>query len=525
MLDTTNKNNFIFEYEGIIINVLGGLNDDKLDSLVVTIKVRKKEMYRNYRHNINLYNANQVEKVITAISQYLEISHVLLRKAVIELTEQLETYRFENQSQDETDEGYILSDDDSEVATKFLKSTDLLDRTNNLIGRSGIVGEEINRLLMYLIFTSRKTDNPLHCISFGSSGMGKTHLQNKVSDLIPFEDRVEITQLSANAFYYFKQYELKNKLVLIEDMDGAEDGLLPLRELQTKKRISKSVVQKGIGGRGRTYNQVVEGPVCVAGCTTKESMYEDNSNRSFLLYIDESPEQDERIMDHQRKHYAGKIDVDEQMQSSKTLRDVQRVLKPIKVVNPYAEYLKLPSTVFKPRRTNIHYLQLIEVITFYHQLQRETKYDQTTGEAYIETHLEDIRWANKLIKDVLLRKSDRLNRVTRDYFESLTKYLNDKHTTVYNNREVRQELRINEATLRRYHKLLESEGYIQRRTDIQGGPHHYEVLEVNEFQDLEETIEKALQLCIDHVTSSEGRHCQNDEVKSLKNKTSTSTRH
>ncbi|MGV6831063.1 MAG: hypothetical protein ACWA5P_05835 [bacterium] len=525
MINTENSNNFIFEYDDVIINILGGLNDDKMDSLVVTVKVHKKDFYRNYRHNVNLYNANQVEKLITAISEHLEISSILLRKAFIELTEQLETYRFENQNQDDTEQAYVLNDKDSDEATEFLRSPNLMEQTNNLIGRSGIVGEIINRLLMYLIFTSRLTDNPLHCISFGSSGMGKTHLQNKVANLIPIEDRVEMTQLSANAFYYFKQYELVNKVVLIEDMDGAEDGLLPLRELQTKKRISKSVVQKGIGGRGRTYNQMVEGPVCVAGCTTKESIYEDNSNRSFLLYIDESPEQDERIMEYQRMHYAGKVDVDDQLNSARLLKNVQRLLKPIKVVNPFAEYLKLPKTVFKPRRTNIHYLQLIEVITFYHQMQRETKYDQTTGEAYIETDLEDIRWANKLIKDVLLRKSDRLNRVTRDYFEKLTKYLNDKGTNIYNNREVRRELRINEATLRRYHKSLLSEGHIQRRNDIKGDSHHFEVLEVNEFKDLEETIEKALQLCIDLVTSSEGRQSENDEAKPLKNNTSTSTRH
>ena len=34
------------------------------------------------------------------------------------------------------------------------------------------------------------------------------------------------------------------------------------------------------------------------------------------------------------------------------LKNVQRVLKPIKVINPFAEYLELPQSVFKPRRTN-----------------------------------------------------------------------------------------------------------------------------------------------------------------------------
>lgn len=519
MLNTDNKNNFIFEYEDIVIAMPGGLNDDKLDSLRVTVKVNKRDSYRNYRHTINLYNATQIEKLIARISEHLEISGITLRRAFIELTELLEQYRFDNQQHDdETDSSYVLTTEDLNEAQEFLKSSDLLDKTNNLIGCSGIVGEDINRLLMYLIFTSRKTTDPLHCISFGSSAAGKTFLQSKIGNLIPNEDKVEITQLSANAFYYFKQYELKNKLVLIEDMDGVDEGLLPLRELQTKKRISKSVVQKSIGGLGRTYNQVVEGPVCVAGCTTKESMYEDNSNRSFLLYIDESIEQDERIMNYQRMQYAGKIDIDYEIKSAKLLRNVQRLLKPIKVINPYAEYLVLPKTVFKPRRTNIHYLQLIEVITFYHQLQREEKFDEVSGEAYIETTLEDIQWANKLIKSVLLRKSDRLNGVTRAYFENLTKYLNSKNTKVYNNQEIRREFRIDETTLRRYHKMLLSEGYIKKRNDIKGDSFHYEIQDVNEFQDLENTIDKALKMCIDLVTSSKVRHSQSDEVKSLNNK-------
>jgi len=345
-------------------------------------------------------------------------------------------------------------------------------------------------------------DNPLHCISFGSSGAGKTHLQSKVAELIPDEEKVEITQLSANAFYYFNQYELRNKLLLIEDLDGAKDGLLPLRELQTKNRITKSVVRKGVGGTGRTYNQVVEGPVCVSGCTTKESVYEDNSNRSFLLYIDESQEQDDRIMKYQRMRYAGKTDIDYEIKSAKLLQNVQRLLKPIKVINPYAEYLELPRTVFKPR-TNIHYLQLIEVITFYHQFQRKEQINEETGETYIETTLEDIKLANTLIKDVLLRKSDRLNGVTRGYFEKVTNYLLSKNSKTYTNQQVRREFRINEATQRRYHKLLEQEGFIKLISKDRNTSYEYELLEVDEFKGLESTIEKALKLCLESITSSQ----------------------
>lgn len=41
---------------------------------------------------------------------------------------------------------------------------------------------------MYLVFTSRKREEPLHVISLGSSGTGKTHLQSGVGELMPVED-------------------------------------------------------------------------------------------------------------------------------------------------------------------------------------------------------------------------------------------------------------------------------------------------------------------------------------------------
>ncbi|WP_207513115.1 hypothetical protein [Longitalea luteola] len=134
-----------------------------------------------------------------------------------------------------------LTDAERKEAEQFLRQPDLLQRTNDLIGQSGVIGEEQNRLLMYLVFTSREREEPLHVISLGSSGTGKTHLQEKVGELMPAEDVIQITSLSENAFYYFGKQELKHKLVMIEDLDGEGDVLYPLCELQSKKVITKII--------------------------------------------------------------------------------------------------------------------------------------------------------------------------------------------------------------------------------------------------------------------------------------------
>jgi len=502
MLDTSNPNNYNYNTKHLEIHILGGLKTNKLESLRITLSIQKPKQYDIVRQSIDLYNDNQIEKLVRKIAERLEIGTSVVRRTLQELTKELENYRFLLVEKEQ--EAYRpfykeLSATEEKEAVKYLKQKDLLKLTNNDIGKSGVIGEEINRLLMYLIFTSRKTNNPLHCISLGSSGVGKTHLQSKVSELFPQEDKVEITVLSANAFYYFNRTELQHKLILIEDLDGAESVLYPLRELQTKKRITKTVVYKDAKGDTKTIHLTVEGPVSVAGCTTQESIYEDNSNRSFLLYIDESPEQDKRIMDYQRLIIsAGKIDTDAEQAMRELLKNVQRILKPIKVINPFAEYLELPQSVFKPRRTNSHYLQFIEVVTFYCQWQRQKKYDENTGEEYIETTIEDIKEANKLIIEVLLRKSDTLTGACRNHLENLKSYLKKNNQTTFTNAEIRRNLRIKESTLRWYHKQLLAENYIQR-VKIKSKSYCFEIVDTDEYTNLKEQINKALQDCIDQI--------------------------
>lgn len=505
MLNTSNPNNYSYQTKHLDIHILGGLKVNKLESLRVTIAINKIDNHNILRHSIDLYNDNQVEKFVRKIAERLEIGTSITRRTLQDLTKELENYRFlllEKEAEQHKPYFKELTTTEEKEAIKFLKRKDLLKKTNEFIGKSGVIGEEVNRLLMYLIFTSRKTNNPLHCISLGSSGVGKTHLQSKVSELIPQEDKVEITVLSANAFYYFNRTELQHKLILIEDLDGAESVLYPLRELQTKKRITKTVVHKDTKGTTRTIHLTVEGPVSVAGCTTQESVYEDNSNRSFLLYIDESEAQDQKIMSYQRRASAGKLNEQSEIKSRELLQNVQRVLKPVKVVNPYAEFLELPQSVFKPRRTNSHYLQFIEAITFYKQYQRERKADEQTGEMYIETTIEDMEEANQLIIEVLLRKSDTINGATRNYLESLKSYLNTENQTTFTALEIRRRLKVKKTTQWRYHQQLIDNYYIKKVKKKGENLNRYEVTNPNEYKELEETISKSLQDCITKISCS-----------------------
>ncbi|MBL7111796.1 MAG: toprim domain-containing protein [Bacteroidales bacterium] len=498
IFNTRNPEFITFTTGDLKMVILGGVNLQQLDRLRLTIKISRSDMtdpLHSIRHTLDLYHSDYLEKFIQKASEQLEASSNTIRRALAELTERIEQYRISRieSLKEEKPQSRQLTEQRKVKAISYLKSDNLMERTGRDISGTGIVGEKNNSLLMYLVFTSRLRDQPLHVISLGSSGTGKTYLQEKIAELIPEQDKLEITILSENAFYYFDRKELKNKLVLIEDMDGAEQVLYPLRELQTKRKISKTIPIKDSKGNLKTITLRVEGPICLAGTTTRERLYEDNANRSLLIYLDGSREHKEQIMEYQRKLSAGRIDTRKENELKELFKDMQTLLKPIPVRNTYAEYLKLPEYVFKPLRTNAHYLAVIETITFYHQWQREVKTDPESGERYIETSLEDIRWANHLLRDVLLAKSDELSKAERSFFESLKKWLVANSKENFYAKQVREAFRMHPSKVKRYLYSLTTYGLVK----ITGGNRfktgfEYEVAAMDEYHNLESSVSSVL---------------------------------
>jgi hypothetical protein len=510
-LNISNPEYILYQYEQIHFEILGGIKMDVLNTMRATVKI--KHYNAEQRHTLDLYNNNALQRLLKTTAEHLELGIQYLQKALAALINELESYRLleiERQKK-ETIKSKQLTEQEVNEAKTFLTTgsapsplgragVGLLNSTSDLLGKSGIVGEDINRIIMYLIFTTRKLNTPLHIISLAASGTGKSYLQEKVSQCMPDEDKKEITSLSPNSFYYQGQLDLKHKLILLEDLTGAESSMYPIRELQSKKYIIKEVSHKNSKGDTITITKKVEGPVCIAACTTDEQIYEDNANRSFLIYLDDSAEQDEKIMDYQRKSYAGKIDKDQEHQAKQLLQNVQRVLKPVTIINPYAEHLQLPNEVFKKRRTNAHYLQFIEAITFYKQYQKQWV-DLSTGECLpcgevggaIHTDIEDIQEANELIKHILLRKSDELNGATRHYLELLKSYLKDKEQLEFKTKEVRAYYKLNYNSQKMYMLALIQNGYIKKNTGNKKQGFTYSITNINEYKVLEAQIEKILE--------------------------------
>jgi DNA primase len=497
-LNTSNADYISFVYENLLFSIIGGIALYPLDKLKITLKIQiaksQNPLHSIRQSNLDLYSEEQLQRFIKTASEKLEVGTKQLNYAIAELISLLEDYRNAKieEQKPKTEKPKVLTEFRKQELQKLLQSKNLYKKINELIGKTGVIGEAKNRLIMWTVFTSRLTDNPLHIICLGASGTGKTYLQERVSELIPKQHKVSFTASTENALYYVGKTDLKNKLILIEDMDGANSVLYVLRELQSKGYVSKIVPMKDSKGNMKTILLEVEGPICLSGTTTKERIYEDNANRCLLIYLDNSEAQQQGIMQYQRLLSAGKINKAEEESTKDLMQDLQLMFRKLNVVNPFADKLIIPESVFKPLRTNAHYLQFIEAITFIHQYQRPIQKDNQ-GNPFIETTLEDIELANELLKEVLLAKSDELTKACRDFLETLKALLIKEKKQSFFRSEIRTLLKINPHNLNHYLKTLHFYGYVKSigGNKYKGG-YEYEITDKDEYNQLQNSIETAL---------------------------------
>ena len=493
VFDTRNPQRILYR-EGILnFTIWGGVEKENIHRLKVNLLLQiEGDDYRYYQDDVNLYSNGQLQRYIRGATQELEVSTTLVKNTIRKLQLRLESYRLgllEQERKAQEPKTYRMSRQEETKAQSFLESRNLIKNTMDFIEKSGLVGEKRNGLLLFFLYLSRMFSEPLHAIIFGHSGSGKTYLQTKISECLPEESVRTITSLTENTLYYSERDFWKHKVLLIEDLEGVYQAFLPLREFMSKQSITKLTTDKDIKGNNVQKVLVVEGPVCVSGATTNTQIYEDNANRSFLLHVDEGPDHAREVMDYQRRQQAGLIDLAAQEDHRRLLKNAQRLLRPVRVINPYATQLDIPQCVFKKLRTNMHYLRLIEIITFYNQKQREWKKDKN-GIPFIETIPDDIAWANDLIKDSFLRKSDELSGQVRQFFESLKRFASEKSPSegIYA-KHIRQKLKLHPMKVNRYLRELEQRGYIKQAGGNRKTGYEYEITAWDEYEKLKSGID------------------------------------
>ena len=199
---------------------------------------------------------------------------------------------------------------------------------------------------------------------------------------------------------------------------GAEKVSYALRLLQSEGELTIASTGKDPAtGKMVTQEYHVEGPVMIFLTTTAIDLDEELQNCCLTLAVDESTAQTERIhqIQRERRTLAGLIAKEERQALLKNLRNAQRLLAPLPVVNPFAPALTFATTRTRNRRDHEKYLTLIDAIALLHQHQRSRGQHAVHGRVveYIQVTLDDIALANQLAPEVLGRSLDELPPQTR----------------------------------------------------------------------------------------------------------------
>ena len=276
-INTSNPEQLIYETAELKITVWGGIEQENLSRLKVSLHIQSKaNKYRSFRDDVNLYSYSSSQKLIKSIAKTLELSTTLVNSTVTDLIEALEKYRLQEREQQLkalVPQAYQMTTEEKQAAEAFLKEPNLVQRTLDTLSKTGLIGEQKNGLLLYFLYLSRFFDEPLHAIIFGKSGSGKTYLQTKISECLPEESVRTTTSLSEKTLHYSPKNFWKNIVLLIEDLDGVYNALLPLREFMSKQSITKLTTDKDAKGNNVQKVLTVEGPICVSGANTKENIY------------------------------------------------------------------------------------------------------------------------------------------------------------------------------------------------------------------------------------------------------------
>ncbi len=411
------------------------------------------ELFKNIKTTTLELPNKDINETLQLHENEIVIELLAKRKPILFLSE---NFSIEDQSENKPPAAPLKNLENSDPIT-FLKATELLKRVGIKIGKSGIVGEENSRLLLFLIVVSYLNKSPLHALVQGSSGSGKTHIISKIADMIPPEDVLRFTRITESALYNYGEFDLVRKVMIIEDLDGLkEDALYGLRELISNQKLGSLVSMKDKKGNNNSKNRIVKGQFSSLSATTKGESYEDNMSRSFLIAVDESKEQTQRIITHQNKRNAGETDPKEAQKAIAFIQNLVRNLKHYEVVNPFAPKLQLPDKVHKVRRLNEMYQAVIKQVTFLNQYQREQ-----TKEGKLITTIEDIEEATEILFESIVLKVDELDGSLRQFFERLKKFVK-KDNEEFILREVRQEFGLSKTQIfRQMQNLLELE-YIKQ---------------------------------------------------------------
>ena len=383
----------------------------------------------------------------------------------------------------------VMGEAEQAQALAWLRAPDLLGRILADFDAVGLVGEASNKLMGYLAAVSRKLSAPLAVVVQSSSAAGKSSLMDAVLAFMPEEERIQYSAMTGQSLFYMGQTSLKHKILAIAEEEGAARASYALKLLQSEGELTIASTGKDpVTGNLITQQYRVEGPVMIFLTTTAIEIDEELLNRCIVLSVDEGRSQTEAIHARQRaKRTLSGLRAKQDRTAVLTIhRNAQRLLRPLAVVNPYADQLTFLSDKTRTRRDHEKYLTLIDTIALLHQHQRPIKSLATAGTSidYIEAQASDIAHANTLAHAVLGVSLDELPPVTRRVLGEVVRLVDARMQTQqlpradirFSRKDVRDASGMSDTQLRVHLERLVQLEYLLTHRGTRGQSFEYELL-------------------------------------------------
>lgn len=403
----------------------------------------------------------------------------------------------------------VMSDDRRRRAYAYLLASHLLARMADDITLVGYVGEPAMKVLGLMVSISRKLPEALSMVILSSSGSGKSALADVLEKLTPEEDLLVVTRFTTASLYWMGKDAIKRKFVSIEERAGSQEADYAIRALQSKRKVTMMTpIKDQATGKIETKLFEVEGPASFLESTTESQIHHENATRCFEVRLDESPEQTRRIQEAQRlsRTLEGHRARGKAHEVAALHQDVQRLLRPIQVVIPFAHLLTFPNDSPRTRRDNPRFLNLLEVSGFVHQYQRPLRRfdtgalsdkllihlaDEELPLYRVEATLADYEVAYTLAADLLYESLHDLKKPLRAFFQQVRDLFVETAKTSATRisevtlltRQIRERTHLPHHTVKRsLNELVELE-YLAVTKGERGAPNGYRLVDLPEKKD------------------------------------------
>jgi len=419
--------------------------------LKATIKALGAEAGRFHIDTVDFYLSRSRRNFLVETARLFRETPEVIEMDLNRLTVQLESY-VEKRLSEKTPTVTLVSEGDKLEALRLGRNPDLVAEILRDMEKLGAVGESVNKLIGYLVMTSRKMDDPLALLILSGSGAGKSHLQDTILSLCPDEDLIKLTSLSDRALFYKGEDSLRHKVLAVEEEAGASGAHYAIRNLiSSKKLVIETTIKNPLTGKMETQVNVVHGRTSVFLTTTNPEIHAETKTRFIITSVDESAEQTRAILAAQRQSHTLEGMRREHRRGAILSRHhaFQRMLKPLAVLNPFEPLLTYGDDRLLDRRDNPKYLRLIVAVTFLFQMQRAVKRDAETGREYIEATLDDVAIANELAVAFFGHSLDDLSSPSRRLLGEICDYIRQRGSKArFCRRDLREAFKWSDTRLR-----------------------------------------------------------------------------